>query len=116
MGEGPTDEAAVDREESLERVGGDPVLLRELAVVFLEDLPQKLAAMEAAIGRDDAEGLRGAAHSLKGAVSTFGAEPARVAALALEELGKSGDLAGAAEVLVRLKTEIARLKAALGPL
>ena len=101
--------AVWDREASLERTGGDAALLGELAQVFLGDLPAKLEAIEAAVAGKDAEALRGAAHSLKGAVSTFGAEPARLAALALEELGKSGRLDGAEAAAARLRVEVERL-------
>ena len=106
----------MDPEDSLERVGGDRELLRELAAVFLADLPNKLAAIEGAVTSGDVESLRREAHSLKGAVSTFGAEPARLAALALEELGKGGELAGVDGMVERLRREVARLEEALGKL
>ena len=109
-------EAVMNREESLERTGGDAVLLGELAEVFLADLPVKMAALELAIAADDADGVRGEAHSLKGAVSTFGAEPARLAALALEERGKAGQLDGVEAELGRLRAELERLVEALGEL
>ena len=69
----------------------------ELIDSFLEDAPQGLAALQAAIAAGDAVGFRRAAHSLKSNGVTFGAHAFAEAARALEHtpLGELGDAATA---------------------
>jgi len=57
--------------------------------------------------------LQQAAHSVKGAVSSFGAHAACEAALKLEELGREGDLTRAEFACTELDREIAHLTRAL---
>jgi HPt (histidine-containing phosphotransfer) domain-containing protein len=103
----------LDRSKILERVGGDVDFFRELAGIFVEDCPKLLADIRIAISTRDSRTLEYAAHSLKGAVANFGAEPAREAALRLEMLGRAGDLTPAVEACSVLEQEIERFKAAL---
>ncbi|MCZ6544112.1 MAG: Hpt domain-containing protein, partial [Chloroflexi bacterium] len=50
----------------------------------------------------DAEGLERAAHSLKGSSANMGALRLASKALALEELGRAGSIAGASELAAEL--------------
>ncbi len=97
----------------MERVGGDVEFLQELATLFTDDCPKLMGQIRTAIESGDPHGLEHAAHTLKGSVSNFGAEPAREAALKLEMLGRNGDLKPAPEACVALETEIARFTDAL---
>jgi len=99
--------------ELVARVGGDEKLVKRMIHTFLRDTPKRLAGIAAAIRRKNPEGLASLAHALKGSVSIFGAEAARIQAHELQELGRSGELSGAPDVLVRLKEEIAKLQANL---
>ncbi len=65
------------------------------------------------IARGDGKALERAAHSVKGAVSSFGAQAAREAALKLEGIGRSGDLTHAAAAWAELESEITHLTQAL---
>jgi two-component system sensor histidine kinase/response regulator len=103
----------LDRQEALDRVGGDVVLLRELVGVFLADCPRLWHDIEDALSRGDARNLSRAAHTLKGAVATFGAKSVRSAAEQLERLGDTGDLTGAENLAARLENELQRLKPVL---
>jgi CheY-like chemotaxis protein len=94
-------------------VGGDEQLLHEIVDLFLEDLPERLAAVRKAVRRRDALALSSAAHALKGAVSHFAARDSFEFALKLERMGRAGDLDGAEEALSGLKNEIAGLTHAL---
>ena len=105
-----------DPAKALSRLGGDTELLKELIGVFLEDLPTQMQAIEAAISGADADGLRRAAHSLKGAVGNFAAETTRQEALALEQLGSDGRLDEAGAVFERLDTSMSLLVRALSQL
>ncbi|HUL35840.1 MAG TPA: response regulator [Candidatus Eisenbacteria bacterium] len=93
----------------LERVGGDPALLKRMIATFLRDTPKRLSAISTALRRKSAGTLASLAHALKGSVSIFGAEQARLHAQELQELARTGDLASAQPLLAPLKEEIANL-------
>jgi two-component system, sensor histidine kinase and response regulator len=98
----------------LQRVaGGDEKLFRQVIQTFLRDAPKRLAAMSMAAQQNDAQALASAAHTLKGSAGIFGAERARTLCGQLQDLGRSGTLAGASTLLVQLKEEIAELEANL---
>jgi CheY-like chemotaxis protein len=99
--------------EIVARVGGDEKLLKRMIHTFLSDTPKRLAGIAAAIRRKNPEALGSLAHALKGSVSIFGAEAAQKRAHELQEIGRSSELSGAAEVLALLKEEIAKLQANL---
>jgi two-component system sensor histidine kinase/response regulator len=100
----------LDESVALSRVGGDVELLREVIGLFLDDYPQSLDMIRDAVARGDQSSLERHAHSLKGSVSTFGAEEAFEAALALEKQGRTGDLAQAQDGLHRLEHALATLR------
>ena len=102
-----------DRTEALTHVGGDVELLKELIGLFREECPHLLADIHNAITRQDAAKLLISAHTLKGAVSNFGAAPACDAAQRLETMGHDAEWTGVAEAEVALKTALSRLQPAL---
>jgi HPt (histidine-containing phosphotransfer) domain-containing protein len=81
-----------DRDELMARVESDPELLRTLVGVFKADRPLRMGEIEEALQAEDAEALATAAHTMKGALSVFGVEPARSLAEQLEERGRQGRL------------------------
>src|SRR4051812_40494104 len=97
----------------LERVGGDPNLLREIAGIFLNEFPSLMAEIEAAWAAGDALSLRYAAHSMKGSVANFEVPAVTEAALTLELIGRSGDLSHAEEALQVLRFRLESLRPAL---
>jgi signal transduction histidine kinase/CheY-like chemotaxis protein len=109
----PAAAAVLDAAAASEQVGGDRELLQELAQVFLEDYPNSLAGIRAAVAAGDCTGLQRAAHTLKGAVGLFGAPDAFAAALRLETMGREGVLEGAVEACATLETELLRVRQAL---
>jgi len=54
-------------------VGGDLELLREIAVLFLDECPRALLEIHQAVVGEDAAKLENAAHSLKGSARAIGA-------------------------------------------
>ena len=95
------------------QVEGDPELLRDIVGLFLLETPELQSAIHESITRQDGRALEMAAHSMKGAVSSFGAQAAREAALKLEVMGREGDLTQATLASAELEREIARLTRAL---
>ena len=106
----------LDLQEALDRVDGDRDLLSEIAGLFLADVDEMMDVVRKAVEAKDGPALHRAAHRLKGSVVTFAAAPAADAALALELLGRDGQVEAAGEALTRLETEIPRLVDALAPL
>jgi HPt (histidine-containing phosphotransfer) domain-containing protein len=78
--------------------------------------PRWRKEIQSAIERRDAARLRLAAHSLKGALLTFGATIAVAPARELEAMGTSGDFTRAAAAFAELKEELEQLKPELSAL
>ena len=100
----------LDESVALSRVGGDVELLREVIGLFLDDYPQSIESIRDAVRRGDQTSVERHAHSLKGSVSTFGAQEVFEAALALEKQGRTGDLSNAAAGLERLERALSHLR------
>jgi CheY-like chemotaxis protein/HPt (histidine-containing phosphotransfer) domain-containing protein len=112
-GEMPTARAALDLAGLLARVGGDHELLREVLRLFLEDCPERLGAIRAAITAADPEALRNAAHALRGAAGTLSAAGLVEACTVLERIGSEHRLDAAEAAWRTLNTEAAHLVGAL---
>jgi HPt (histidine-containing phosphotransfer) domain-containing protein len=95
---------------ALSRVGGDAELLKEIAVLFLDDYPKSLTELHAAVVNGDARRVERAAHGLKGSVSNFGARPAVDAAHELESMGRDQKLIEVEQVLRTLELALAALR------
>src|SRR5262249_27788999 len=87
----------LDLNAALAQVMGDRQLLAELAGVFLAECPRWFTEMCAAIAGGDSPRLQMAAHTLKGAATTFAAPGTYEAALRLEQMGRAGELSAALE-------------------
>jgi len=99
----------------LEGLAGDRNLLTEIAAAFLEYGPTTMAAAADALARGDADALAWSAHTLKGSLANFRADPPIESALALERCARDGDLAAAAEALRALQRQVDLLLEALAP-
>jgi HPt (histidine-containing phosphotransfer) domain-containing protein len=106
---GETTECAIDRTVLLGNLDGDQELLRQLVQTFTADSPKQMTNMRTAIERRDAEGLRLAAHSLKGSVGNFVAMGAFELAQKLENAGRQGDFVMAAGLFNELEAELTRV-------
>ncbi len=102
-----------DTARILSNVDGDQEVLQKIVELFLEDSQVVLSQIRDAIERQDTETLTCSAHSLKGAVSNFGAQRAFCAARKMESLGRNKDLDGARDGLGWLEDEVLRLQDAL---
>jgi HPt (histidine-containing phosphotransfer) domain-containing protein len=103
----------VSRRELLKRVDGDMELLQDLVDLFLEELPQRLEALRAALDQDDLESLHEKAHAIKGSVSNFAAAAAFEAASQVNDLARSGTRNGLKQAIDVLEQEMSRLQPAL---
>jgi HPt (histidine-containing phosphotransfer) domain-containing protein len=98
-----------DRNEALERVGGDEDLLREVTGILLADVPVHLQHLRDALGCGDADTVVAEAHKLKGAIGLFGARKGAEAARQLEDMGRIHDLTEAPRIFGGLEQELRRL-------
>jgi HPt (histidine-containing phosphotransfer) domain-containing protein len=88
-------------------------MLKILVEMYFEDGPKQLAAVGQAIARHDAKELERSAHTFKGSVGMFHAQPAFELALKLEKMGHAGQWDGVDEAFAALEKEAGRLKPAL---
>ncbi|MBS1874552.1 MAG: Hpt domain-containing protein [Acidobacteria bacterium] len=105
--------SALDRELALSRVGGDLELLQEIALLFLSDSERMAREIESSVQARDPKALDRSAHTLKGCVSNFGAQRLYELSLALERMGRAGDLTNVDPVFNQLKSEINQLESDL---
>ena len=81
--------------------------------MFLQQCPNLLTAVEQAVANESADELQRAAHALKGSSLVIGGQATAASALALEQLGRDGNLVEAAPVLRGLQGNLAELRVAL---
>ncbi len=74
-----------------EMAEGDNDFVISVISVFLEEVPQDLEDLEAAIENKDFENVYKLAHKIKPNVDLLGMEQSRAIALEIETLGKSSD-------------------------
>lgn len=72
-----------------EMADGDQDFINSVISVFLEEVPQDLESLEAAIANMDYENVYKLAHKIKPNVDLLGMEQSRATALEIETLGKS---------------------------
>jgi two-component system, sensor histidine kinase and response regulator len=92
-----------------ERAGVSVDTFCELVAVFLEQTPRLVADARAALARGDANGVRLAAHTLKGSAQVFSADEVTSAAMRLEARAREGDLEDARPGLADLEQRLAAL-------
>lgn len=103
-----------DRDGLLDRLGGDTDLALELGQLFLKGLPGQIAALDSALATRDSEAVDRAAHALKGASSSVGAEACRATAVLIRGLAAEGRLAEVQPLVDGLRVQSEAFRAALG--
>jgi HPt (histidine-containing phosphotransfer) domain-containing protein len=109
----PVDKDIFDRSKALEVVAGDMDLFKEIAHLFLSEVPENLSKIRDAMERGDARALEQIAHYLKGSIGNFGAQRAHEAAYRLELLGREERVSEADEALCVLEKALEELEAAM---
>jgi PAS domain S-box-containing protein len=105
-----------DWSAALAEAGGDQQLLAETAALFLQESPGWLAALRAAIDKQDQDQVQFAAHIVKGGLTALALEEAFEAAFWLESMGRQGDLSAAEQAWMALQQAVDRVTPALGSL
>ena len=100
---------AVNFAELLARVEDDRELLRDLLLIFKQEFPRHLQALQEAVSRGESAQVASVSHTLKGMLANLGATPAAVCAAELEQIARAKDTASLAKALVPLEHETKRL-------
>lgn len=90
--------------------------LREIAGIFLEDTPLRIAELEQSLAANDVSKFTRAAHSIKGSSANLGAMALRAVAEVLEHQARKDGLVGVASQIDAIKTEFARAQVELNKL
>ena len=99
--------------ELLDRVDNDWDFLGDTVHMLAQDAPGLLAEVRRSVQAGDGPAVGRAAHTLKGMISNFCAPDAHAGALAVEQIGKGGDLSGAVAALHELEAQLNALVADL---
>ena len=97
-----------DLDEAAERLGRSK-LLKKGAGQFRENAPKNPKNMRQAIDSSEPRLLEMSAHTFVSSIAYLAAESATEVALALEQMGRSGDLQGSEQAYETLLEEIGRL-------
>lgn len=84
---------------------GEPDVVVEFIDLFLDDLPTRLAAIRAALHRENLERTRAEAHGLKSSAAYIGAAELSQRCRDVEASARAGDAAATAEGIGRLERE-----------
>ncbi|HEX2835242.1 MAG TPA: response regulator [Thermoanaerobaculia bacterium] len=106
--ESPLDESALDALRELG--GGDESFIRDLAVLYLEDAPARIAAIREAFARGDAKEMADAAHALKSGSGNIGATRLHRLCQEVEDAGRAGGVDAAAGLVEQLEREYGRVE------
>ncbi|MDB5792877.1 MAG: rpfC [Massilia sp.] len=107
---------AFDLESALKRTRGKLTLLKQLAHLFLQDLPDSLAELQLAIAAGDMRAIERLAHRLRGAAFTVSAAPLAEAAYRLEQTGRNKEPERLQEAVRELQARAAELTTELAQL
>ena len=100
---------AWDMGKTLEQLGGDEELFREVVEIFLDDVPKHLTSLRQAIEDGDGEAIERTAHILKGELGYLGISEISRKAREMEALGQKSDLLPAAGLYATLEPELSEV-------
>ena len=96
-----------DREEFLNRVGGNQTLFQELLDMFLKGMPIQLDGLKDALSNGDHHQAKLRAHSIKGMSANMGAHRIRNVALKAERQAGNGEMEALRQLVGELEHELA---------
>jgi hypothetical protein len=103
---------AADVLDGLRAAGGDD-LVANVAALFAEHTPARLADVRDAAERSDSDALRRAAHTLRGSGAGVGAVAMTDVCRRVEERAAAGDVDAARELIASLEEAVAEVEVAL---
>jgi HPt (histidine-containing phosphotransfer) domain-containing protein len=104
----------LNRDEALGRLEGDVELWNEIRTIWLEDIGNLMDGVAKALLSRIPDGLRRAAHALKGASANVGATRVAAVAKQIELASVSGDWDALTNFVTALDSEVEEAKRQLG--
>jgi signal transduction histidine kinase/DNA-binding response OmpR family regulator len=95
-----------DYELALENMGGDPSFVHELAEIFIQENPERMALLKQAVLSQNAEQIYLVAHKLKGESANFGRPNIENIAEEISNLGRANDLSNIEAVFHELEIAV----------
>jgi len=108
----PLNRAALEKIRALSRDAGD-VLVQKVINAYMGDTPRHLHGLRQAVNARDAGNVRRIAHGLKSASANIGAARLAVLCRDLEQLGRNGNVDGAASLLADMEREFQSVRQSL---
>ncbi|WP_207682014.1 PAS domain S-box protein [Desulfonema magnum] len=102
------DSECFNKEELLNRMGGDETLCKKFSKMFVQRMPVEIEELKAVLDKNDPELVTLQAHNIKGMCSNISAYALRDIAYEMELAGKKGDLDGVRALIDDLKQELDR--------
>ena len=87
---------------------GEPDVLAEILQLFLDEVPKKIRALQAAVDAGEAAQVARLAHSLKGSSGNIGANSMLDVCRRIDDLAKAGDLERVSPLVATLTSEYHR--------
>ncbi len=109
----PVDQRVLANLRAELQMEGEPDVVEELVGLFLAGSPATIQALHTAVAKGDAQGVREAAHRLKGSAASLGAGPLAALSATLESDARAGSIAAAPQLLPALEAEYARVATVL---
>jgi len=104
----------LSRAEALERLDGDVELWGEIRDIWLEDVGNLIGGVDKALEAKNADGLRRAAHALKGASANVGATRVAAVAKKIELSALAADWDALSNSVTNLRSEVEEARVQLG--
>lgn len=109
MDESPTEYDVINFEDAARRIPGGIDGVRQMAPELMQECNQQLEVVREGLAARDAQKVRLGAHTIKGSAAVFSAARVAKSALALEMIGREGNIDAGAAALVDLEAEVERL-------
>jgi len=102
--------ACLDLTEALERAMGDASFLEMLLTEYMEQMPDMLDSLKAALQTRETDKLRNIAHSLKGMSANLGCTSVFQVAMHLERAAEKAELSTSEALLLKLDKAVQNTK------
>lgn len=103
----------LDKSVILERLGGDEEIYSMMLDMFLQDVDNNCAALQAAAASCDQALLQREAHTVKGLLATFSDDAGAAVAFTLEQQARAGRQAEAASLVTAVVARIGEVAGVL---
>ncbi|MGH9406445.1 MAG: PAS domain S-box protein [Terriglobia bacterium] len=102
-----------DPAECIKRAGGNRLLAREMAEIFLETCPQSIDALRSALPKGDREELGRALNTLESSLGALSEKSAYQAIISMQQHLRHGNSGALADTFAVLEAEVEKLRLAL---